>query len=263
MTTRTVVRARRGAPQTSSQTPQPVPSIVGRKPGAVTSLKGVFFGPPKTGKTVAATSGRNVLLVQFDPDGDSATLLQGRDDITVVEPKSHKEITDIVQAVATTDAGRFDWVVFDSTTFWFQMLGGKDIMKAYRANTDPRRAYTKPGAEVASTIYDLLQLEQNVIFTAHLQKEDDTDGAVAQETELGEHQVKLAVTPMIWKVLGPGVTFIGRTYKKVRNKEATYHVSLNDGERSPAGARIALPGHFDITSTLLHDLQAERQKEAQ
>jgi len=259
---RTLVRSRAGAPTTKSVVPATAaPAIVGRKPGASSFYKGVFFGPPKTGKTTVATSGKDVLLIQFDPEGDATTTLQGREDITVVEPKNFKEVEAIIKALTTTDAGRFQWVVIDSVTFMFQTLDAGKINKAYMENKNIMRPYGQAGAAVSSLIHDLLQLQINVIFTAHLQKEDGED-SVAQEQELGETEVKLAVTPMVWKILGPGVSFIGRTFKKTayegigkdRNKVTRYRVSLNDGERSPAGARIQMPGELEITTTTLQEL---------
>ncbi|NIT79245.1 MAG: AAA family ATPase, partial [Anaerolineae bacterium] len=110
--------------------------------------------------------------------------------------------------------GRFDWVVVDSLTFLFQLIGGKELTEVFMANKDVRRAYGRAGAAVSSIIHDLVLLrDTNVIFTAHLAKESDEE-AISMDTRLGEHQVKLAVTPMVWKILGPAVSFIGRTYKK-------------------------------------------------
>jgi hypothetical protein len=258
---RAVVRTRKGTP-----TKQAEGTIVGRKPGEITSLKGVFFGPPKTGKTSIACSGKNVLLISFDPDGDITETLQGRDDITVVEPTSFAEIDAIIRALHTTDAGRFDWVVVDSLTFLFQLLGGKELTEVFMANKDVRRAYGKAGAAVSQIIHDLVLLKDtNVIFTAHLAKESEEE-VVSQDTRLGEHQVKLAVTPMVWKILGPAVSFIGRTYKQdksvkgpdgKRNKQTVYAVSFNDGDRSPAGSRLPMQGEYESTGTTLSELATE------
>ena len=260
------VRRRKGAPAPKTNKPEVVKSIVGNKPGVVKRLCGVLFGPPKTGKTTAACSGTNVLLIMFDPDGDQTETLAGREDITVVKPKSGKEVTDIVKALHTTDAGRFTWVVVDSLTFLFQLLGGKEINKVYAENKDVRRAYGRAGAAVSQIVHDLVLLEDvNIIFTAHLTKEKDNDDSVGVETILGESEVKVAVTPMVWTILSGAVSFIGRTYKetvfekegKKRNKRTRFAVSFNDGDRSPAGSRLTMDGEYEITDHLLKDLATE------
>jgi len=264
---RTQVRRRTGTRDEGPVTPVSVPSIVGEQPGVVKSLKGVLFGPPKTAKTTLACSGKNVLLINFDPDGELTETLVGREDITVVKPQTFSEIEGIIKALHTVDRGRFDWITVDSITFLFQLLGGKELTEVYIQNKDVRRAYGKAGAMVSQIIHDLTRLpDTNVIFTAHLQKEDGIEDSVAQEAEMGEHEVRVAVTPMVWKILGPSVSFIGRTYKegvwekvegsKVRNKRNRYVVSFNDGERSPAGSRLKMDGEYEIeldTLAKLHD----------
>lgn len=239
------------------------PQIKGRLPGNVTSLKGVFFGPPKSGKTTVACSGTNILLIQFDPDGDATETLIGREDITVVVPETMVELDELIKALYTTDAGRFDWVVVDSITFLFQLAGGKEVLKSYIENKDMRRAYGRAGAQVGQIIHDLVNLKDtNVIFTAHLEKVGDEE-STSLETELGESEVKLAVTPMVWKILGPAVSFIGRTRKHtewekddkgVRNKVTKYSVSFNDGERSPAGSRLPMQAEYEVNGPMLRDL---------
>ncbi|NIT79246.1 MAG: hypothetical protein GWN58_12870, partial [Anaerolineae bacterium] len=85
--TKASVRTRKGTPRkvTAPETGIQVTvsdlaggTIQGRKPGQVQTLKGVFFGPPKTGKTSVACSGKNVLLISFDPDGDLTETIAGR-----------------------------------------------------------------------------------------------------------------------------------------------------------------------------------------
>jgi len=263
---KTAVRKRVTKPAPKVKPKATKPTISGRKPGQVSSLKGVLFGPPKTGKTSLACSGSNVLLISFDPDGDATETLKGRDDITVVEPRTFKEIEEIIKALHTTDAARFDWVVLDSLTFLFQLLGGKELTEVFMANKDVRRAYGKAGAAVSSIIHDLVLLrDTNVIFTAHLSKESEED-TIDLDTRLGETQVKLAVTPMVWKILGPAVSFIGRTYKRnesvkgpdgKRNKQTVYRVSFDDGDRSPAGARLPLQAEYESTGTTLKEIAEE------
>ena len=250
------------------QAPKQVHQIVGEKPGEVKRLVGVFFGPPKTGKTTLACSGKNVLLMSFDPQGEYTETLSGREDITVVRPQNQTEIDDIIKALYTTDAGRFDWVVVDSLSFLFLTLGGKEITSAWKEDRDFRRAYGKAGAGVQQVIHDLVLLEGiNTIFTAHLEKVDTEDeNGVPLEQKLGENEVRIAVTPMVWKILGPAVSFQGRTYKetvwekgadKKRNKRTRYMVSFNDGDRSPAGSRLPMKGEYEITGSTLKELADE------
>lgn len=244
--------------------------ITGTRPGTPRRLVGVLFGPPKTAKTTAACSGRNVLLVSFDPDGDATQTLAGRDDVLVVHPRTQGDLDSLVAALHTTDRNRFDWIVVDSLTFLFIHMGGKSITDTWKAGKDVRRAYGTAGAVVQQFAHDLLMLEDtNLIFTAHLEKEGDED-LVSLEQELGESEVKVAVTPMVWRLLAPAVSFIGRTYrttryvdvevdgKRKRNKETAFMVSFNDGERSPAGSRLTMDGEYEITldflDTLANDL---------
>ena len=246
-------------------------AIQGRAPGTASQLVGAFFGPPKTGKTVLACSGGNTLLLSFDPQGDMTAPLKGRKDITVVEPKDYTEVDAIIRALFTTDRGRFDFVVADSLTFMFQAFGGADITKVYLENKDMRRAYGRAGALVSQVINDMVRIpDTHVIFTAHIAKEHEEDGVVSVDTSVGETELKLAITPMVWKVLGPAVSFIGRTYKKdvilknsdgSRNKETQYRVSFNDGMRSPAGSRIEMEGDLLIETDTLKKLAANLTKE--
>jgi len=263
----TKVNKRAGTPPPKTATTGS-PTITGDKPGLVKNITGVLFGPPKTGKTTLACSGKNVLLVSFDPQGDSTETLLGRDDITVVRPRSQREIDDLIKALRTTDKGRFEWVVVDSLTFLMFMLGGKEITDTFKAEKDIRRAYGKAGAAVQQIIHDLVLLDQNLIFTAHLEKVGtEDDNGVALEAKLGENEVKIAVSPMVWRILGPAVSFQGRTFRetvydkdpqtKKRNKRTRFAVSLNDGDRSPAGARIPMKGEYEITMTMLDELATE------
>ncbi|MBW1942613.1 MAG: AAA family ATPase, partial [Deltaproteobacteria bacterium] len=198
-----------------------------------------------------------------DPGGPDTETLIGREDIVVVEPKSLKETMDLITALETTDRGRFDWVSVDSITFMMDRFGGAEVYKAYQEGKDVRRPYGKLGASANQVISRLVHLEdQNVLFVAHLvNKENDQDTVVDQE--LGESVVKLAVPPSVWKLLGPAVGFIGRTFRRTeyvkdsqnkRNKVTNYYVSFNDGERSPAGSRYTMDGEYLSGTSLLADL---------
>ena len=242
-------------------------TITGTSPANVTSLKGILFGPPKTGKTTAACSGKNVLLINFDPEGYATETIKDRTDITVIVPEDWDEVKNIVKALHGVDEGRWDWVVFDSLTFAFQMAGGPEILATYDKGGDVRRPYGKAGARVSQVVHDLAMLKTtNVIFTAHLEKVDTGDEGVSLDTSLGETEVKLAVTPMVWKTVGPAVSFIGRTQKTTvwdkaedgtRNKRTAFTVSFNDGERSPAGSRLTMEAEYEVTPTTLDELASK------
>jgi hypothetical protein len=231
-------------------------------PGVPSSFKGVLFGPPKTGKTTAACSGGKTLLVNFDPEGFATETLIGRKDITIVQPQSLVESNTLVKSIINGEADEYDFVVIDSVTFMFQKFGGKDILQTFIDGKDVRRAYGFAGAAAGQVINDLCMLPNtNVIFTAHLEKEySDDDQGVTVDQDLGEHEVKLAVTPMVWKILGPAVGFIGRTWKEqvlnvdTGNTEDVFKVSFNDGSRSPVGSRYTMESEYEITDSLLSDL---------
>lgn len=232
-------------------------------PGSIKFLKVLLFGPPKTFKTTLACSGQGrTLLISLDPEGDVVETIRGKTNIDVVSPKSIQEVEDIIKALRTTDKDRWDWVALDSTTFLFQLAAGRGINDAYKANQDVRRPYGRAGAAVVQIINDIVTLDMNVVITAHLQVDQGDDNEVT-ETQLGEHGVKVAVTPMVWGVLGPAVSMIGRTYKKHeygekvngrRNKLTKFYVSFNDGDKSPVGSRISidaqLEGELDMLAKL-------------
>ncbi len=235
--------------------------------GKVRRLIGLVFGPPKTGKTTFSVSGRNILLLNFDPDGAATTTIAGRKDITVIDVLTADQLDEIIKALHTTDRDVFDWVVVDSITWLFQLIGGKDINAAYKAGKDVRRPYGAAGGYVCQVIADLVALPtQNIMFVAHLKHESsEEDSLVSFETDLGEHEVIVAVTPMVWKLLGPAVSFIARSYRgkkqitegKVIKQTPAFMVSLNDGDRSPAGSRLAMAGEYEITGDTLDTLASK------
>jgi hypothetical protein len=210
--------------------------------GELKRLTGVFFGPPKSGKTSAAASGQRTLLIEFDPDGDQTNTLAGRSDLVVVKPQNWTDVEAITKDLAGIERDNFDTVTCDSITFWVMMLGGRQLAKAAQENSDPRREYQKIGSNINQAIRDMLTLPHNVIFTAHLKVEgtEDDDG-VALNPEEGEYPVTLAVTPMVFGVLNASVSFIGRTFKRPGKAGSEYFVSFDDGGRSPAGTRVPLP----------------------
>jgi hypothetical protein len=258
------VKTRADAPSVQPPRTGGLKDMIDGEPGKPKSLKGVLFGPPKTGKTTIACSGGRTLLVNFDPEGYSTHTLKGRKDIDVVQPKSLVETEALVDAIVRGEADDYDWIVIDSVTFMFQRFGGKGILKTFVDGKDVRRAYGYAGAATGQIINDLAMLDNhNIIFVAHLQKEFDDDDGVKVDQDLDEYEVTLAVTPMVWKILGPAVGFIGRTFKNLEtdldtgNTVSKFYVSLNDGARSPAGSRYEMAGGYEVTDTLLKDLASE------
>lgn len=238
-----------------SSPPKQVGDVLGRvtKAGTATHLKGVLFGPPKTGKTVAATNTeRKALLVLTDPGGDLA--LHGafeRPNVDVFRPESWKDLNDVTEAMQGSDHG-YEVVSYDSVTFMFELVGNADVAETFRENKDIRRPYGKAGAAINQIVYNASMLNMDVIFTAHLKAEnEEDDNGVALDPEKEEYPMTLAVTPMIYKVLTPAVSFIGRTYKKAGYQEVgntkkkervtEYWVSFDDRGKSPAGTRLEIP----------------------
>lgn len=236
----------------------------------MTFLKGVLFGPPKTGKTVTALRGwdkHEKLLVLTEPEGDLP--LHGRKDIQVLRPTNYREMNQIIEGLHTNMADRWPTVVFDSVTFMIEVIGGKDINQTYLDNKDVRRAYGKVGAAVNQLIHDAVALPMNVIFTAQLRSDQPSEDQVPLNPEEGKYPLTLAITPMVYSVLVPAVSFIGRTYKqvgyeadgnKIKRKVVEYWTSFEDFGRSPAGSRLSIPPQ--VRDLNLQDLLASLTKEA-
>lgn len=266
---RGTVKRRTGspAPPTKTSTPSILDDLT-VEAGVVNKLNGLLFGPPKTGKTTAACSGGKTLLISCDPEGAATETLRGRTDLTVVQPRTFQDVKDVVEALHAGAAADYDWVVLDSLTFLFLMAIGAELNAAFEGGTNTMREYGKGGAAVSQIISDMVALPCNVIFTAHLAKDGDDDG-VAMDQTLGEHEVKVAVTPMVWKTLGPAVGFIGRTLRtkeyekvgKINKPVLKYKVSFNDGDLSPAGSRYDMEGEYESTPTMLNDLYTQLRKE--
>lgn len=236
-------------------------------PGEVKYLKGALFGPPKTGKTRGSTntSGKT-LLILTEPEGDLS--VRDRSNVEVFRPDNWSDLDEVTKALKT-GKHEYETAVYDSVTFMFELVGGAGIAKAFRENTDIRRPYGAAGAAVNQVVYNATTLPMNVIFTAQLKLEDEKDeDGVLLDPEEGEHPMSLAVTPMVYKILVPAVTFIGRTYKKQgfektgnkgqAKKVVEYWTSFEDYGRSPAGSRIALPEQ--VQNLNLDDLLAEIKK---
>lgn len=261
MTTPTVSVKRRAqrpttaAPATVPAAARPsVPASVFTKleaPGQTTTLKGVLFGPSKTGKTVTSVSGPGKkLLVLTEPDGDLS--IAGKKDISVIKPANWREMDEIIRELHGKEGKNWSWVIFDSVTFMFEVIGAKDILKTLSENRDARRSYLNAGAAVNQLIHDAVALQTNVIFITQMRIDEANEeaGEVPLDPEAGEYNLTLAVTPMVYKVLAPAVSFLGRTYKKVgyegpqgkpKKKVSQYWVSFEDYGRSPAGARFQVP----------------------
>lgn len=232
------------------------------KPGTGTHLKMVLFGPPKTGKTTAACSGSGrKLLILTEPDGDLPLI--GREDIDVVRPEDGKELFEIVQALHGGAVENYDWVILDSVTFAFELVGAKAIAKVVEEGRDIRNVYGRVGASLSQVLHDLVALKTNVVFITQLRHDSaDDDDVDSPGPEEGKFPFSPAVTPMVYKVLAPAVSILGRTYKKMfvgadGNRKSQFMVSFEDYGRSPAGSRIETPDTAENLNvdTLLEILQ--------
>lgn len=240
--------------RTESKTAKPSLLTELQKPGQSTYARGLLFGPPKSGKTVGSFSGGGRKLgFMFEPDGDLS--LRGREDIDIVKPTNFQETSDILRDLFNGEAEKWDWLVFDSVTFCFDLLGYRKIFRAVQENKDVRRPYGDAGAAVNQLIHDVTVLPMNVMFTAQVKAlEADDDEPLDQD--VGEFPITLNVTPMVYKALTPSVSFIGRTFKRALvdtkgNKSSRYLVSFDDFGKSPAGNRLGLPNEVE-------DLNLER-----
>lgn len=262
------VRKGRTVSPTTKKTSDPTEVLKrATSPGQVEHLKGVLFGPPKTKKTRNATNTKGkTLLILTEPEGDLA--VRDRSNVEVFRPDNWQDLDEVTKALKS-GSHEYETAVYDSVTFMFELVGGASISKAFRENTDIRRPYGAAGAAVNQVVYNATTLPMNVIFTAQLKLEDEKDeDGVPLDPEEGEHPMTLAVTPMVYKILVPAVTFIGRTYKrqgfeKSGNKGQAkpvveYWTSFEDFGRSPAGSRIPIPGQ--VQDLNLDDLLAEITK---
>lgn len=252
------VRGRRDVPAATPVVTAP-PKLNITKPGTANHLKIVLFGPPKTGKTTASVSGKGrKLLILTEPDGDLP--LVGREDVDVVRPTTGKELYDVILALHAGEAANYEWVVLDSVTFAFELVGRVEIAKAVANNVDIRRPYGQVGAALSQMLFDLVALPTNVVFITQLRHDNlDEDEAGPEE---GKFPVSLAVTPLVYKVLAPAASVLGRTYKQMfvdakGNKVVQFLVSFEDYGRSPAGSRIPVENVIENLSldTLVKSLK--------
>lgn len=240
-------------------------------PATITNLKGVLFGPPKTKKTLHSLSGGGKkLLVLTEPEGD--IVLAGRKDVKVLRPKNFRELNQIVEGLHGAEGPKWDRVVFDSITFMFEVVGAKEILKVLAANKDARRQYLNAGASINQIVHDAVALPMDVIFTAQMaiDRPNEEAGETPLNPEDGEYPLTLAITPMVYKILVPAVSFIGRTYKKSGlakaegNKPARrvveYWTSFEDYGKSPAGSRLLIPEQ--VKDLNMDELLATIKKEA-
>lgn len=232
------VRARAGKPS-SPPVPSAPPELKITKPGSVEHLKLVLFGPPKTKKTITSVSGSGrKLLILTEPEGDLS--LTGREDIDVVRPTNGTELYEIIQALHGGAVKDYEWIVLDSVTFAFEIIGRAKVTKAIENNQDLRRPYGDVGASLVQMVMDLVALKTNVIFITQLKEGSDDEEMGPEE---GNFPITLAITPMVYKILAPAVSLLGRTFKKMfvdaqGNKQVQFMVSFEDYGRSPAGSRI-------------------------
>lgn len=225
------------------------PTLNVSPPGKVAHPTVVLFGPPKTGKSTGALSGPGKkLMILTEPDGDLPFV--GRDDIDVARPQSGRELFDTVQALHAGAIEPYDRLVFDSVTFAFEVMGRQQIAKAVADNVDIRKPYGQVGAALNQIIHDVVALPVDKVFITQLRTgfSDDEDDGGAEE---GNYPFTLAVTPMVYKILAPAASALGRTYKQMfvdvdGNKKVRYLVSFEDFGKSPAGSRADIETVEDL-----------------
>lgn len=228
-----------------------------QKPGALAYAKGLLFGPPKTGKTTAGASGAKTLLIELEPDGDVTTSLRGRKDVDVFKPSTPRELQGAVESLHGAEKNTWDFVTVDSITYMVEFLAGDTISKKITADEDPRRAYQKVGVAVNQILGDIMLLPMHVVILSQMKILDGSQEGTPLNPEHGQYPLTLDVSPMVYRMIAPAVSFIGRTYKKReyveeagKKKIATgFYVSFDDGGRSPAGSRLELPAemaNFDM-----------------
>lgn len=230
------------------------------KPGELTYLRGVLFGPPKTGKTTLACSGPGkTLLMELEPDGDlglDKTL--DVSNIDVVKPENYTEIMEVLGTLP----GKYDTFVLDSVTFLAEIIGGDQLAAVLRSGKgDPRRTYSKIGTTINEIIRKTVSLPMNTLLITQLRTEQADEGETLNPEE-GEYPLTLAVTPMVYKILAPAVSFLGRTYKKKgiadgpngKQRVVEYWVSFEDYGESAAGSRLDHPDQIKYPT--LNDLRS-------
>lgn len=231
------------------------------KPGDLAFARGLLFGPPKTGKTTLGASGNKTLLLELEPDGDVTTSLRGRTDVDVFKPANAKELDDAIAALYSTDKGKWNFFCVDSITYLAEFLAGETIAKKIMAEEDPRRAYQKVGVSVNQRVYDIMGLPMHVVVLSQMKISSSEEGTPLNP-EHGQYPLTLDVSPMIYRVIAPAVSFIGRTAKRreyamvdgKRNIVNGFYVSFDDGGRSPAGSRLELPA--EMSNFNMNDIAA-------
>ncbi len=256
------VQPKRRAPVAKVVAPQSTPALAAASPPQpVEFYKGVLFGPPKSGKTWAACSGEGKkLLMLTEPEGDAP--LVGRTDVSVVRPSTFGEMHQIIRELRAPGHG-YDRFVFDSVTFGTELLGGADLYKTLADNRDPRRVYGKTGAAMNQLIHDAVGLRMDIAFITQLKSEGDHEDGTPLNPEEGEYPLTMAIQPMVYKILAPAVSFIGRTFKRALTVESggktlKFGISFEDYGNSPAGSRLGLPDEafdFEWTDVLQHDTE--------
>lgn len=224
-----------------------------KKPGELAYARGLLFGPPKSGKTTAGSSGAKTLLVELEPDGDVTKSLRGRKDVDVFKPSTPKELQDAVSSLHGPEKGQWNFFCLDSIGYAVEFLAGETISRKILAEEDPRRAYQKVGVAVNQLLSDILLLPMHVVILSQMKILDNSQDGTPLNAEYGQYPFTLDVSPMIYRMITPAVSFIGRTFKKKeyavvdgkRNIVSGFYVSFDDGGRSPAGNRLELPSEVE------------------
>lgn len=200
-------------------------------------LKGLFFGPSKSGKTTLVASAPKALLL--DTEG-GAMSVRGTD-IDVLKIYDWETFEDVVKELTLGKRHGYESVALDSVTFLQEVAGRR--FNLLNAITDPkqdaRQAYGNIGAAIRHKIIQLINLPMNVLFTAQLRERDAVD------LEAGQYPLTPDVTPAILKTLMAAPDVIGRTViKQVGGlpTDVEYRVIFGPETRSQVGHRnLGLP----------------------
>ena len=178
----------------------------------------------------------------------------------MLRPETFAEMHQIIRELRAPSHG-YDRLVFDSVTFGTELIGGATLFQTLADNRDPRREYGKTGAAMNQLIHDATGLRMDIAFITQIKTEAEHEDGTPLNPEEGEYPLTMGIQPMVYKILAPAVSFIGRTFKRALTvdgggKTLKFGISFEDYGNSPAGSRLDLPDEvfdFEWTEVLTDD----------